>query len=57
MRHKLAESTNPASKASTIHVYDDAPHAFNADYRPSYRKMAADDGWQRMKVWFKQHGV
>ena len=42
---------------STIHVYEGMPHAFNADYRPSYRKEAADDGWKRMLAWFKKHGV
>jgi carboxymethylenebutenolidase len=35
----------------------DAPHAFHADYRPSYRKDAADDGWQRCQAWFKANGV
>jgi carboxymethylenebutenolidase len=47
----------PASKASSIYVYDNAPHAFNADYRPSYRKEEADDGWNRMQAWFKSNGV
>lgn len=42
---------------SQIHVYDDMPHAFYADYRPSYRKAAAEDGWKRMLAWFKKHGV
>jgi len=42
---------------STIHVYDDAPHAFHADYRPSYRKDYAEDGWKRMREWFKANGV
>jgi len=42
---------------SIIHVYPDTPHAFNADYRPSYRKEAAEDGWKRMLAWFKKHGV
>ena len=42
---------------SNIHVYPEAPHAFYADYRPSYRKEAAEDGWKRMQAWFKQHGV
>ena len=45
------------NKASMIHVYPDMPHAFHADYRPSYRKEAADDGWKRMLAWFKKHGV
>ena len=44
-------------KKSTIHVYEGMPHAFNADYRPSYRKEAADDGWKRMLAWFKKNGV
>jgi carboxymethylenebutenolidase len=30
---------------------------FHADYRPSYRKDAAEDGWKRMQVWLKKHGV
>ncbi|MDM7950220.1 dienelactone hydrolase family protein [Hydrogenophaga sp.] len=48
---------NAASKASTFVVYPDAPHAFHADYRPSFRKEAAEDGWKRAVEWFKQHGV
>lgn len=44
-------------KESPIHVYDGMPHAFHADYRPTYRKEAADDGWKRMLAWFKKHGV
>ena len=35
----------------------DAPHAFHADYRASYRKEAAEDGWKRALAWFKAHGV
>ena len=46
-----------AGNASRIHLYPDTPHAFHADYRPSYRKEAADDGWKRMLEWFRQHGV
>lgn len=44
-------------KGSVIVVYDGMPHAFNADYRPSYHKEAAEDGWKRMLAWFKSHGV
>lgn len=44
-------------KQSPIHVYEGMPHAFHADYRPTYRKEAADDGWKRMLAWFKKHGV
>jgi carboxymethylenebutenolidase len=46
-----------AGSKSEIIVYPDAPHAFHADYRPSYREKAAKDGWSRMLAWFKQHGV
>ena len=42
---------------STFQVYPDAPHAFFADYRPSYREAAAKDGWQRLTDWLKKHGV
>ena len=44
-------------KQSPIHVYPDVPHAFHADYRPSYRKAEAEDGWKRMLAWFKKNGV
>lgn len=46
-----------AAQASEIHVYDNAPHAFHADYRPSYRKDEAEDGWARMLAWFRKNGV
>jgi carboxymethylenebutenolidase len=36
-------------------IYPDTPHAFNADYRPSYRKEAAEDGWKRATAWFKRN--
>ncbi|HEX4798904.1 MAG TPA: dienelactone hydrolase family protein [Burkholderiales bacterium] len=42
---------------STIHVYEGMPHAFHADYRNTYRKEAAEDGWKRMLAWFKKNGV
>ncbi len=48
---------NKAARDSEFVVYKDAPHAFHADYRPSYRKEAAEDGFQRAVAWFKAHGV
>lgn len=48
---------NAAAKASTFVVYPDAPHAFHADYRPTFRKEPAEDGWKRALAWFQQHGV
>jgi carboxymethylenebutenolidase len=41
---------------SEIVVYPEAPHAFFADYRPSYRETDAQAGWKRLQAWFKQHG-
>lgn len=52
MREKLAA----AGKTAEILVYPEAPHAFFADYRPSYRKHAAEDGWRRMLEWFARFG-
>jgi len=57
MKAALAASSNPNAKASRFVVYPEAGHAFNADYRPSYRKEAAQDGWKRMLAWFKKNGV
>jgi len=60
MKDALAEAGakgNAAAKASEFVVYRDAPHAFHADYRPSYRKEAAEDGFKRALAWFKAHGV
>lgn len=54
MRAALKAAGNTTSE---IVVYDGAPHAFYADYRPSYRKEAAEDGWKRLQAWFKRHGV
>jgi len=48
---------NAAAKASEFVVYPQAPHAFHADYRPSYRKDAAEDGFQKALAWFKAKGV
>ncbi|MFZ2972146.1 MAG: dienelactone hydrolase family protein [Ferribacterium limneticum] len=54
---KALQQGSPAAKASEIHVYDNAPHAFHADYRPSYRKEDAEDGWLKMLAWFRKNGV
>jgi carboxymethylenebutenolidase len=43
--------------ASQLVLYEDAPHAFHADYRPSYRKDAAEDGWKRAVDWFRKYAV
>jgi len=56
MKAALAQGS-AAAKESQFVVYPDAGHAFHADYRPSYRKQAAEDGWTRTLDWFRQHGV
>ena len=56
MKAALANGSAAAKKSEFV-VYPDASHAFNADYRPSYRKDAADDGWKRCLAWFKASGV
>ncbi len=48
---------NAAAKASQFVVYPGAPHAFHADYRSSYKKDAAEDGWKRCVGWLKTNGV
>ncbi|PYT23122.1 MAG: carboxymethylenebutenolidase [Acidobacteria bacterium] len=53
MRAALKAAGNP----SEIIVYPEAGHGFNADYRPSYNKEAAEDGWRRLQPWFKKYGV
>lgn len=54
MRAALKAAGNTTSE---IIVYPDAPHAFYADYRPSYRPEAAADGWTKMQEWFRKYGV
>jgi carboxymethylenebutenolidase len=52
MKAVLATGSAAAKKSEFV-VYPEAPHAFHADYRPSYRKEAAEDGWKRCLAWFK----
>jgi carboxymethylenebutenolidase len=57
MKAALQQQGSAAAKRSEFVVYPDAPHAFHADYRPTYRKEAAEDGWARCLAWFKAHGA
>jgi carboxymethylenebutenolidase len=57
MRAALKKSSAKAARESEIVVYPEAGHGFNADYRPSYNKEAATDGWQRLQAWFKKYGA
>jgi len=56
MKAALANGSE-AARRSGFHVYPGAQHAFHADYRPSYDRAAAEDGWQRCVGWLRGHGV
>jgi carboxymethylenebutenolidase len=54
MKAALKAANNSTSE---INVYPEAPHGFNADYRPSYREADAKDAWAKMLAWFKKNGA
>jgi carboxymethylenebutenolidase len=54
---KMRASLKVVGDPSEIIVYPDAQHGFNADYRPSYNKEAAEDAWKKMIAWFKKYGA
>jgi len=57
MKAALAASKNAAAQKSSVVVYPGAGHAFHADYRPSYQRQAAEDGWKRCLAWLEANGV
>ena len=57
MKAALAASKSAAAQTSSFVVYPGAGHAFHADYRPSYQREAAEDGWKRCLAWFKANGA
>ena len=54
---QMEAALKAAGKTAEFHEYPGAPHGFVADYRPSYRKEAAEDAWNNMTAWFKKYGV
>ena len=54
---KMQKALKGAMKPSEIILYPETPHGFYADYRPTYRQDKAEDGWNRLVTWFKNHGV
>ena len=54
---KMREALKAAGSKSEIIVYTEADHGFHADYRPSYNKEAAQDGWNKLREWFKKNGA
>jgi carboxymethylenebutenolidase len=53
----MKEALAKAKKKAEFKIYPGAPHGFHADYRPSYRKEAAEDGWNQAVAWFKRYLV
>ncbi len=56
MKAALAAGSAAAKKSEFV-IYPGAPHAFHADYRPSYQKAAAEDGWKRCLAWLEANNV
>ncbi len=55
--HEMEQALKTAGKTAQFKIYPGAPHGFHADYRPSYRKEAAEDAWMQMEAWFKKYHV
>ena len=54
---RMKAALKAANKPSEIVLYPSTPHAFYADYRPSYREKQAKEAWKKMQDWFAKHGV
>jgi len=52
---EMEAALKAAGKTAEFVLYGDAPHAFHADYRPSYRALAAKDAWARCIAWFNKY--
>lgn len=52
---QMQDALAKAGDESRIHLYPEAPHAFYADYRPSYRETEARDGWGRLHDWLRHY--
>jgi carboxymethylenebutenolidase len=57
MVEMMQDELKAVKHPSEIIIYPNAPHAFHADYRASYRLEPAQDGWKRLQAWFKKYGV
>ncbi len=52
---RLQEELDQHGKTYEFRLYANAGHAFFADYRPSYRPVAAQDMWHRVLVFYDKH--
>jgi carboxymethylenebutenolidase len=52
---EMEAALRATGKTAEFVIYPGAPHAFFADYRPSYRPEAAKDAWGRCLAWFNKY--
>ena len=52
-----AQVARDAGHTVEIKLFPEAGHGFHADYRSSYNKDAAEQGWADALAWFRAHGV
>jgi carboxymethylenebutenolidase len=52
---EMEAALKAAGTTAEFVIFPGAPHAFNADYRPSYHPEAAKDGWARCVAWFSKY--
>jgi carboxymethylenebutenolidase len=52
---EMEAALHAAGTTAKFVLYPEAPHAFFADYRPSYREDAAKDAWARCTTWFNKY--
>jgi carboxymethylenebutenolidase len=54
---KMQDELKKGKSGSEIVVFPNADHGFHADYRPSYNKESAEDGFKKLLAWFAKNGV
>ncbi len=54
---KMQAGLESSTSGSEIVVFPNVNHGFNADYRPTYNKTAAEYAWKLSSEWFKDHGL
>jgi len=52
---EMEAALKAAGRTAEFVLYPGTPHAFYADYRPSYRAEAAGDAWRRCLAWFNKY--
>ena len=57
VRNMEAKMKTAGNDEVEVVIYLEAPHAFHADYRPSYREVAAKDGRKCLSEFLRKHGA